>query len=405
MSTPIAEAVTQDFDLKAELIASMAKITPKIETLNDLKAWDGRRLLTAPPDKDTVKALLEACEGQDSTNKIKHDVAGRTALGYVLEACVGTPATSTTSQQEEVAANAFGQHRYNEIGRKMLARVAAIDRATGPSVKEASEELDRGTLSAKSYGLNVKGILTAQEAASVKLAPSGELVIDVASTTVDLHRNGEVLEQVWRVGKKLLAAGYRPITPAAGTPLVGSVGERGSIKYKKTDGSEETVRYHLTPEGFEALMLAGVRASSTLTPVQLVAGHMGTFADAAELLTNQNYNLESALLKTLDTKTFASYSRTEAKVTAPRGDTDTIRKLQQDNANHLNTIKQLKHYREVDLEGLKPAKAQKTGKRQMCFDWHQKGKCSRGDKCPFDHVCLRCDSEEHHTMACPQFAD
>lgn len=131
MSTPIAEAVTQDFDLKAELIASMAKITPKIETLNDLKAWDGRRLLTAPPDKDTVKALLEACEGQDSTNKIKHDVAGRTALGYVLEACVGTPATSTTSQQEEVAANAFGQHRYNEIGRKMLARVAAIDRATG----------------------------------------------------------------------------------------------------------------------------------------------------------------------------------------------------------------------------------------------------------------------------------
>ena len=89
----------------------------------------------------------------------------------------------------------------------MVARVAAVDRATGAAVKKASDELDRGTLSAESYGLNVKNILTAQETASLKVSADGQLVLSETEAKVDLHRNGEVLEQMWRVGKKLLAAG------------------------------------------------------------------------------------------------------------------------------------------------------------------------------------------------------
>jgi hypothetical protein len=39
---------------------------------------------------------------------------------------------------------------------------------------------------------------------------------------------------------------------------------------------------------------------------------------------------------------------------------------------------------------------------EHCFDFARSSKCSRGDKCPFSHVCVGCSSTEHGSLLCPK---
>jgi hypothetical protein len=84
----------------------------------------------------------------------------------------------------------------------------------------------------------------------------GVKMMSESEVQVALARNGDVLLQIHRNLKMLLAAGYRAITPGAA-----SAGDYGSVKFKKSGGGEETIRHHLTPEGADLHMVGALKGS------------------------------------------------------------------------------------------------------------------------------------------------
>jgi hypothetical protein len=401
------------FALKDDLLTAMAGVSPSVKTVADLRAYDGCRLTTTPPAAASVTSLLSACTAIRGT--VKDDVAGRTALGHVLallEASAGSGSSSSTSTSTAAADAAFALKAYNELGRRMISRVNAEDKVEGKLVRKAHDDLDRGTLSRECFvltGLRALNAGTEERHVSV----GGVRMMSESEAQVALARNGDVLLQIFRNLKMLLAAGFRVITPAPETPSAGSAGDSGSIKYKRPGAADETVRYHLTPEGADLHMLAALRGSCALTPLQLAGAHATIFELAVNKMQKLNLNLESALVKTHESKTFvqaaadaAPTAGATAAAPAPPAAPDRVRELEKQVKAHENTIAQLKRGRGDGgtAQGGTPSgplAVKKGSAGDHCFDFARTGKCPRGDKCPFSHQCMVCGSTEHGTMLCP----
>ena len=402
------------FAMKDDLLDAMALVNPPVATLADLRAYDGCNLATKPPRASTVTALLGSC----TTHKadIKDDVPGRTALGHVLALLDAAPSGgSSSSSSNPTAAQdaAFALKAYNDMGRRMVSRVNAEDKIEGKLVRKASDDLDRGTLSRECYTLSGLRALNS-EAEVRRVSVGGVGMMTETEAQVALARNGDVLMQIHRNLRMLLAAGYRPISPAAETPLAGSAGDYGSIKYKGASGAPDyAVRYHLTPEGADLHMLAAIRGSCALLPAQLAAAHVSLMSSAVNKMQKLSYNLETALVKTHEAKSFAAAAADEGVVSstppphaalAASADRAEVAKLEAKLKDRDNTIAQLKRPREAGQADPQGGPSKKGGGKssEHCFDFARSSKCSRGDKCPFSHVCVGCGSTEHGSLLCPK---
>ena len=172
-----------------------------------------------------------------------------------------------------------------------------------------------------------------------------------ASKDLVLSHIGEVLLQIYRFSRLLLAAGFREITPHSETPLAGSCGDQGAIKYKNsTTGAETTVRYHLTPEDADQYFLAALRAAPLLTAKQLAASHHVIMGKVADKLSG-NFNLASVLGPTVNetpfTRAYAEANSTlpELPSTPAQDDTPTdteVVTLRRELKDRENTISQLR---------------------------------------------------------------
>lgn len=403
MSELLAErCASRTFALKDDILTALAAVDPPVKTVDDLKAYDGRRLLCSPPNAETVKALLEACKAQKAT--IDDNVAGRTALGHVIQAATGDDAGSQGSDSkatESRQAQEFGTLRYNDLGRKMVSRVSQEDRIDGSLVKKAHDDLDRGVLSSQCYNLpGLTSILTTQETKTVNFG--GVPVERTEEAAVDLGRNGQVLLMIHRCLRMLLAAGYREVKPSPQTPNAASAGEYGTIEYKQPGGGTKKVRHHMTPETADMHMLSAIRGSSTLSPSQLASAHVKLFDRAGNYLATMNFNLDSALMRAHSERSFvtilADYqTATPAKALTPRqeGD-DRMKELEAENKQLVNTVQQLKQTRRTPAETATPTKKAKVG---ICVDFQTKGSCTKAN-CNFPHECARCGSTKHGLVAC-----
>ena len=263
------------FASKDRLLAAMATIDPPCKTDADLEAYDGRRLLSTPPDADTVKFILEECKKKDVS--IDHNTAGRTALGQVISICLRKSALDKSkvggaegTEAKEAKAKAYGIERYDAIQTKMGMRVQAPQRIEGKTVKKASEDLDLGTLSRDCYELS--GLKSEfHEEKSRKATIGGVALLIASEDATEPSRIGEFVMAIWCFCDMLLAAGYRKITPSPGGPA--SAGEHCSINFKDATapGGIRKDRHHITPEGANAYFLAAMTGVSTLSLKGLAA--------------------------------------------------------------------------------------------------------------------------------------
>ena len=163
MATPLADICPTAFTGRDKLLAAMAAIVPPIRTYEDFRAYNGRKLMSTPPDDPTLAAMLALCTAKDSD--VKDDVTYRTAFGYVHDA-VTERATGTGGGEQSKpaadprAAHDFATNLYNELGTKMVSRVPNEDRIEGTLVKETHDDLNKGVLKRAAYDLaSMRGVL------------------------------------------------------------------------------------------------------------------------------------------------------------------------------------------------------------------------------------------------------
>ncbi len=234
----------QAFANRDALVAALKQCS--YTTVNDLASYDGRRLKGDPPDAASVTALLGECAGKDAT--IKDETPWRTALGHVLTAAFDGKATSNddshgSDERDRRAAQAFAKEKYDNLGKLTGAMVPASHRLDAKIVKRAYEDLDSGTLSKDCYAL---GTLHSALDTSVdeETAHVGGIPVDVKrKSNVPLAKAGDVLMQIWKFCKMMLAAGYRAIPD--GSEIAG---DHGKIRINDpTDPTKKkVVQYHLT---------------------------------------------------------------------------------------------------------------------------------------------------------------
>jgi len=401
MSTSIIAAlVANTFPNKDALLTSMA--SSGIVTLADLKAFDCMALLSKPPAARTVTDLLSACTPHDSN--VSDTAVWRTALGHVITLAL---AVCTDVAPQSNAADAFGIGRYKAIEKQCLVTIRTADRLDGKIVKKASDDLDRGTLSAECYKLSAqKGVL----AGSVERKSTiGGLEVTIATEdSAPACRNGEVLMQIWRFYKMMLAAGMRKATPTASTPDAASLGDLAVINRKDSTGCIVKERWHLTPNILEQYFTTALRDSSFLTPKELEAGHERIQQLTVDEL-HTNFNYESALARILRDTTFVTAARVAAPNSSAAGAADSSKTNARLEKEKLDLVAQVRTLKRTSFAQGTPQSPQGTPPKApkafdqrpsgVCFDF-QNGKCARA-QCKFGHACAKCGDAGHGSAACP----
>ena len=405
-----------EFPLRSALLGALAKHSPAVVTVADLQAYDGQRLMSVPPDADSEKDLLTALQAID--NSITPDAAGRTALGQLLIAAKASSNAGTTTAATAAAAKLLADKLYSALGTKMNSRIDPIDRIEDIIVKTAHDDLDRGTLSKRCYTLSsMLSLLSTEEEKTVTFG--GLPVRTTEAASVSLARNGEVLVQIHRCLRMLLAAGYRETSADSSTPLAGSVGSHGTytVKDASAQGGKRSARTHFHPEAADAHMLAAMWASSVLSPSQMVAAHAGVFRAAVKELTNKNMNLASALLAVYKETSFVK-SATDLSLTvvgapppvvastaadASESSID-VQALARQVKDQANTIKQLREKRPGTPSAFATPAKKGSAASRSCWPFQETGTCPHGAACKFGpeaHKCVRCGGA-HGLVQCTE---
>jgi hypothetical protein len=396
MSTLAAVLEEATFADKVALLEALAK--QRIVTVIDLQSYDCCALMAVPPPAASVAALLGSLGGG-----IVDDAKWRTALGQVLvgvKVSTAKPAataegTEAKADGEKEKADEFGLSRYKVLGAATLATVRATHRVEGKTVMKTFNNLDRGTLSPDCYNLaGQKNILVTE---TEKRATVGGVAVNVASADDNsLASPGEVLMLIWIFTKMMLAAGMRPVTPSACNPEAGSQGDRGRITVTDAAGGKKVERWHVTQDMTDQYLIAAIAASTMLTPAQLVLGHLRLQELVVDKL-HDNFNYESALAKVLSENTFASACAQKAASNAAPAK----RAPPQNQRAPQGQVKRASASQgEASTAPLTPKKKPK-GNAPLCFDF-QRGECTRGDKCIYEHKCSLCGDKGHGAHLCPR---
>jgi hypothetical protein len=295
MAQTIATLVagTPTFALKDDLVAALAS-EGIIDPTEDLYLYGAGKLLSLPPDQDTMNGLLEACNVHKGTIA-KGDSAAETALVKLIRQLakkVAPPVSVTAgggaapaatgaavADKEKKAADEFALRRYGLLHTALMSRVRAADQFEGKMVKKTSDGVDAGSLPADCYKLvGIKGALAAEAEKKTCLA-EGVVITTMVDVENDATRNGEVLLLIWRHGRMLLAAAFRPVDAAAmRNPKVASLGEYGDITVDDTApgagaGATKKERWHLTPDSVDQLFLMCLAATTKIGPKDMLAAY------------------------------------------------------------------------------------------------------------------------------------
>ena len=386
----LASVCEDDFSGRTRLLDALKAVN--ITTVKQLLDYRLKQLTKDPPDLATAEHLLDLCKTKDASIK-KDEEPWLTALGIVIE---NAKNSKGDSGNKDKVADQWGEQKYNSLRQVMCANVAPAERVEGRLVKKASEELDRGTLTPDTYTLpKLRGALTTEETEEFEFG--GVNMHARKKADEPTSRNGEVLHQIWRFVMMILAAGARIATPT--NSVAASKGGYGTFA---TATAGVTVRWHATPDGAFAYFLSALEASSTLSPSALQAAHIALHRKIVTLL-QQGYNWETAVHKTLDSKSFLTVET--AGVTIEGGG----KKTPQDRGNG---SKSPKRQREKDLEREnQKLRAQLGGgggsadggkkTKPICWNYQSDG-CTMNDKCKFDHRCGICSTSGHPASECPK---